>query len=68
MQFVSIVVISILCKFLNGSGREVFLPMTYLLKDKSGAGMVNATKETYHLLTQILTVVSLFELSNGCQV
>ena len=30
-------------------------------------GMVNHTKEAYHLLTQILTFVSHFELSNGCQ-
>ena len=39
-----------------------------LLKDKSGVGMVNATKESHHLLTQTLNVVSHFELSNACQV
>ena len=33
----------------------------------SGAGLINATKKTYHVLTRILTVVSHVELSNGCQ-
>ena len=27
------------------------------IKDKSGVGIVNATKETYHLLTRVLTRV-----------
>ena len=38
------------------------------LKDKGRIGLIHASKETYHLLTQILSVVSHFELSYGCQV
>ena len=38
------------------------------LKDKSGFGRINATKEVYNLLTRILPIVSHFELSIGCQV
>ena len=37
------------------------------LKDKSGIGMINGTKETYHLLTQSLTFVSHIEHSSGCR-
>ena len=37
------------------------------LKDKSEAGMINATKEVCHLQTRILTFVSRFEYSNGCR-
>ena len=34
-----------------------------MLKDESGVGMINATKETYHHLpTRILTAASHFEL------
>ena len=38
------------------------------LQDKSRAGMIDATKETYHLMTSILTFVSHLEHSNGCHV
>ena len=34
-----------------------------ILKDKLNVCMINATKETYHLLTRILTVVSHSELA-----
>ena len=37
------------------------------LKDNSRADLINATKETYDLLPQILTFVSHFGHSNGCQ-
>ena len=37
------------------------------LKDKSGVGMINPAKKVYHVLAQVLSVVSHFELSNGCQ-
>ena len=38
-----------------------------VLQDKSGVVMINATKETCHLLIRILTVVSHFDPCNGYQ-
>ena len=38
------------------------------LKDNSGVDMISAIKESYHLLTRILTVASHFELPNDYQV
>ena len=37
-----------------------------VLKDKSEAAMINATKEAYHLLMRIPNFVSHFDHSNGC--
>ena len=37
------------------------------LKDRCGVGMINTTKESCHPRTRILTVVSYFKLSKGCQ-
>ena len=37
-----------------------------VLKDKSGVGIIHATKVIYHLLTRFLTFVSHFEYSDGC--
>ena len=45
-------------KFVNRSLKDQGLG----LKDQSTLAMINATKETYHLLTRILTFVSHFEL------
>ena len=39
-------------------GRRRFCYMKMILKDKSGVGMINATKQTYHLQSRILTFVS----------
>ena len=33
-----------------------------VLKDRSGVGMINTTKQIYQLLIQILTVISYLEL------
>ena len=40
---------------------------SFVLKDKSGAGMINARKETYHLLMRILNFFSHFEYFNCCR-
>ena len=43
--------------------------MVLNLKEKFGVGVIgiiNATKQTYKLLTHIFTLISYFELPNGC--
>ena len=37
-------------------------------QDKPEVGVINANKETFHLLMRIRTVLSYFVLPNGCQV
>ena len=49
-----------------GLGQRV--SVRYVFKNNSGIGIINTTTETHHLLTQILTIVSHFELGNGCQI
>ena len=44
------------------------VPQGGSLNEKPCVGMISATKETYHLLTRILTVISHSELSTGRQV
>ena len=54
--------------FKNAAIRALRKALDCAVKDNHGVGMINATKETYHLLMRILTIVSHFELYNGCQV
>ena len=48
------------CFFPTSMFGEMFGTFDRGLKDKSAVGMINATKETCHLLTQILTFISHF--------
>ena len=45
---------------------DAFQYFTNIRDAKFGVGMINATKETYYLLTRLLTLISHFEHSSGC--